>query len=162
MDLLLSVNELIKEKKIDKEDLIFQVAKSVEKNQNTIRNYLAGRTPATLEFFQSVLGQMGVDEIEYKFADSKTASIPIRIEHYVGTVGRDMKTNHKATIYQDKINIENQELKEKLKSLNDSVEMYKKLVEDKDKRIEELQNDKQRFQKLFDEAWERLNNKKGD
>lgn len=160
MDLLLSVNELIRDKKINKEDLILKVAGSIEKNQNTIRNYLAGRTPATLEFFQAVLGQIGIEEIEYKFGDSKSANIPIRIEHYVGTVGRDMKTNHKATIYQDKVNTENQELKEKLKSIQDNVEMYKRLVEDKDKRIEELQNDKQRFQKLFDEAWERLNNKK--
>jgi len=162
MDLLLSINELIKEKKFDKEDLIFQVAKSIEKNQNTIRNYLSGRTPATLEFFQSVLGQMGVEEIEYRFGDSKTASIPIRIEHYVGTVGRDMKTNHKATIYQDKVNTENLELKERLKSMQENIDMYKKLAEDKDKRIEELQSDKLRFQKLFEEAWERLNSRKGE
>lgn len=161
MDLLLSVNDLIKEKKIDRENLIFQVAQNIEKNQNTIRNYLAGRTPATLEFFQSILGQIGVEEIEYKFGNNEVANIPIRIEHYVGTVGRDMKTNHKATIYQDKVNVENQELKEKLKSLKDNVDMYKKLIEDKDKRIDELQSDKQRFQKLFEEAWERLN-KKGE
>lgn len=159
MDLLLSVNELIREKNLNKEDLILKVATSIEKNQNTIRNYLAGRTPATLEFFQSVLGQIGVAEIEYKFGNKEVANIPVRIEHYVGSIGRDMKTNHKATIYQDKVNIENQELKDKLKSMKDNVEMYKKLVEDKDKRIEELQKDKQQFQKLFEEAWERLNKK---
>ena len=156
MDLLLSVNELIKEKNINKEDLIFQVAKQLDKNQNTIRNYLSGRTPATIDFYQSVLGGIGIEEIEYKFGDSKQANIPIKIEHYVGKVGRDMKTNHKATIYNEKVTVENAELKEKLKSMKESLEMNKKMIEDKDKRIEELLSDKQRLQKLFEEAWEKI------
>lgn len=137
MDLIAEILNILKKRKIKKEDFVIEIGKLTGKSRNTIYNYLGKNTEPSLKFYEACAEILGV-ELNYNFSKKGIDVINKNIKG--SKIETSIHSKNKESVIED-IEILHErikELKEHNQTLQESLLLYKQIKEQDNNTIRKL------------------------